>query len=321
MTIRRSCLDLSLEGGFCLLVKLKELEKLTIWSQSKELRLLEKDLSWIGYYEDATVDGKGTAVKRVVQAEAVAVSAKSTVASKTLPPSTKNIVSTTTTTTAAAVAATNAGPTTTATISIATEATAGINARTLSPLNPRATTTFTHNNPITTVNNRSNKNPANNNPTITTTSNTDSNPGAISSSKGERTRRKIKSFLRRVSSDSSSSSQTSTSLAITQAAKFEPHCHNIPTNIKAVYKSDNDWFLTMIKTTSPQKALPSPSQPAPALEPPFANKGESVYPCWPHLRTITWAVNPEKLFKDDKAATVFSTLRPDINFKVQQYIE
>ncbi|KAF9142024.1 hypothetical protein BG015_001066, partial [Linnemannia schmuckeri] len=55
--IRKYSLDLSLEGGFCLLTQLRELERLVIWSQTKGLRLRERDVDWIGYSgaDDAAV--------------------------------------------------------------------------------------------------------------------------------------------------------------------------------------------------------------------------------------------------------------------------
>ncbi|KAK3832353.1 MAG: hypothetical protein J3R72DRAFT_495263 [Linnemannia gamsii] len=354
LQIRRSYLDLSLESGFCLLTQLTQLEKMVIWSQSKALQLLESDLNWIGYSNNTRDDGSG----KVQGIGATLSSAKPAVVNKAGSSISGTNSTTTTKTVAAAISGTTA---VTTTIAIATSATAATNISTAPTSSPPATTIATHNrpppnhsthnsNPITTVKNTTNININNINSSInnlnisTTTNNIDNNPGGSSSrTKSKDTKRKLGNFFRRHGPPSSSSSPSSLPPkssapnnhynhgqdAIQQQQRDERFFHNMPTNVKAIYKTDTDWFLTTVKPLfskkSPSSSVPShlPREPVPALvsTPPFANKDESEYRCWPHLRTIVWAFNPDKVFNDDRAAKVFSNLRPDIDFKVQQYIE
>ncbi|KAK3805752.1 MAG: hypothetical protein J3Q66DRAFT_359633 [Benniella sp.] len=52
---------------------------------------------------------------------------------------------------------------------------------------------------------------------------------------------------------------------------------------------------------------------------PLKDPSESAYPCWPHLRSFVLGVDPVHLFKNVENANLIQSLRPDINFKVQQW--
>ncbi|KAF9115448.1 hypothetical protein BGX27_007823 [Mortierella sp. AM989] len=51
---------------------------------------------------------------------------------------------------------------------------------------------------------------------------------------------------------------------------------------------------------------------------PFTNISESIYPCWPNLRAFILAVDPDNLFKNKEDENLIPSLRPDINFCIQQ---
>ncbi|KAF9297526.1 hypothetical protein BGZ88_009787 [Linnemannia elongata] len=241
--IRKYSLDLSLEGGLCLLTQLRELERLVIWSQTKGFRLREQDVDWIG------------------------------------------------------------------------------------------------------------ANSSNRNPNSSTTTFSPINPDTDNTKKGSRKR--IKKFFRGLSSSSSSSSSSippktrpQQHVPVIQKRPTEFYT-NMPLKVMAVFKTDDDWFAeitlnkfasgwtnlvvaTNISSTgsfsSPSSSLLSPPSPSSSQDeqqaaPLFAQKDQSAYRCWPHLRTMVWAIDPINIFHDERASKVFSKLRPDIKFKVQQYLE
>ncbi|KAG0069952.1 hypothetical protein BGZ90_012817 [Linnemannia elongata] len=317
--IRKYSLDLSLEGGLCLLTQLRELERLVIWSQTKGFRLREKDVDWIGY--------NGVTDVFVTREAATPTEVTPTTSTSTTPQSTIAIA--TGTGTRAGTKPTNASTvpsTTTPTITVAV-----------------------HN--VTTQSNNS-TNSSNRNPNSSTTTINPINPDTCNTQKGSRKR--IKKFFRGLSSSSSSSSSSSI------PPKTRPQQHvpviqkrptefytNMPLKVMAVFKTDDDWFaeITLNKSaigwtnlvvatnvsstgsfSSPSSSLlsspsPSSSQDEQQATPLFAQKDQSAYRCWPHLRTMVWAIDPINIFHDERASKVFSKLRPDIKFKVQQYLE
>lgn len=325
--IRKYSLDLSLEGGLCLLTQLKVLERLVIWSQTKGFRLREKDVDWIGYngVDDVFAGGVGEQRKEMPAVGEAAAPAAVTVATST--------------------------STSQSTIAIATGTGAGTgagtkstNASTAPPVTTSANTVTVHNATAqrSNITNSSNSNPNRIASTINTI-----NPNTGGPKK--ESKKRLKKFFRGLSSSSSSSTATSSSSS-SIPPKTRPQHHalvvqkrptefytNMPSRVMKVFKTDDDWFakttvtksaigwtnLVVATATSSTGSLSSLSssqeeQQGVSL---FAKKDQSAYRCWPYLRTMVWAIDPVNIFHDERASKVFSKLRPDFEFKVQQYLE
>lgn len=318
--IRKYSLDLSLEGGLCLLTQLRELERMVIWSQTKGFRLREKDVDWIGYngVDDIFVAG-GVGKQQQQKIPVVGKVAAS-----------------------AAVTPTTSTSTSQSTIAIATETGTGAgtkstNASTASPVTTPTITVAAHNATaqINNCTNSSNSNPNSSASTINTISPNTGNTKKVS-------KKRLKNFFRGLSSSSSSSSTMSPktrpqhNVLVVHQRPTEFHT-NMPSRVMAVFKTDDDWFAkitlaksaigwtnlvvaTTVGSTGSLSSI-SPSQEGQRAASLFARKDQSTYRCWPHLRTMVWAIDPVNIFHDERASKVFSKLRPDIAFKVQQYLE
>ncbi|KAG9066830.1 hypothetical protein KI688_012742 [Linnemannia hyalina] len=313
--IRKYSLDLSLEGGLCLLTQLRELEQLVIWSQTKGFRLREKDVDWIGYNGVDDVFLAGGSGEQQQEMTAVGATAAS-----------------------AAVTPTTSTSTSQSTITIATRTGtgAGTNASTAPPVTTPAITTAAHNATAQSNNstNSSNSNPnsSNGNPNSSSSAPTVGaiNPNTGSTNKGPK--KSIKAFLYKLSGSSSSSSsippKTRPQQHVPVIQKHPTELYtNMPSRVMEVFKTDDDWLAKITLTrsaigwTNLVVATAVSSTGSQQAAPLFAKKDQSVYRCWPHLRTMVWAIDPVNIFHDERASKVFSNLRPDIEFKVQKYLE
>ncbi|KAF9541505.1 hypothetical protein EC957_003003 [Mortierella hygrophila] len=272
--IRKYSLDLSLEGGLCLLTQLRELEQLVIWSQTKGFRLREKDVDWIGYNDVDDFVVAGGVGEQQQEMTAVGETAAS-----------------------AAVTPTTSTSTLPSTITIATRTGTGAGtksskASTAPPVTTPAITAVAHN--ATTQSNNS-------------TNSSNSNPNS--------------------SNSNPNSSSTPTIDAISPNTDLYT---NMPSRVMEVFKTDDDWlekitptksaigWTNLVVATAVGTTGSLSSQQAAPL---FAKKDQSAYRCWSHLRIMVWAIDPVNIFHDERASKVFSNLRPDIEFKVQKYLE
>ncbi|KAF9105202.1 hypothetical protein BGX29_000477 [Mortierella sp. GBA35] len=337
LRIRKIALDMSLEGGFCLLTQLKQLERLTVWSQTRLLSLAESDLDWIGYsaVEDPAVADD--------QKDAPMIEAATTVT----PPLTKTTPSTTTkaaisTSTAIAIA-TGTVSTTTAPITVTVDT---IPANSTSTANGTSTA-----NDTSTAKKGTKK-------FIKSffrrlSSSSSSSPSAISSSTTSSNTRPPTIQKPEINPPAAAQAQAPGTLLLLPAVDHTLHASQIhvpvpvqkaetlaeqhtdsynhmPPRVHAVFKKDEEWYSKRLLLPSSSKwkfviahknrpCLRSTTEQAARIqEAPFASKEISTYRCWPHLRSMVWAVDPQDL--DIATTKLITTLRPDINFKVQQYI-
>ncbi|KAF9352518.1 hypothetical protein BGX26_009686 [Mortierella sp. AD094] len=96
-----------------------------------------------------------------------------------------------------------------------------------------------------------------------------------------------------------------------------------------VFMRDEIWYSTYQKQQASDSSeipmAPEIIETSPTMEIeavyetlPFAYPSESVYPCWPNLRLFTLAVDSKNLFNNSEDKHLIQSLRPDINFSIQQ---
>ncbi|KAG0315676.1 hypothetical protein BGZ97_007967 [Linnemannia gamsii] len=373
--IRKEALNLSLEGGFCLLTQLTQLERLTIRSDTKGFRLVEKDVSWIGYgavddvaVAPTVVQERHWEIPTALEATVPAgdTSTITNAAGTSISTSMATIASITETGlgsgTVPGLVAGAGTAITKVSIAPATTPVITVTVHDVAPRNKSASTSNNNNN-----NNRNGSSPNSSPNSSTSTLKTTLNPNdTLGTNFNKGAKKRIQSFFRRLSSPTSTSSSSSSAPSIPQSPEsLSQQRHqqeivivqkrpaafyaNMPSRVVTVFKSDEDWFsdTTLARSASGWTNMTIPSQThilhtpttattrsstessssssheaeKKATVPLFASKRQSAYRCWPHLRKLVWSVDPVNIFHDHQASKVFSNLRPDIDFKVQQYIE